>query len=110
MTIDAWHFCHSTGGWDDLARLSLDDIAYVQFADALPPDSERSLRETMHRRTLPGRGVLDLERFAATLLERGWEGTVSVEVLNADLRALPVDELVQRLYESAAPYWRCAPR
>jgi sugar phosphate isomerase/epimerase len=64
------------------------------------------IRESLHRRALPGEGVLELRRFAATLLDRGWDGTVSVEVLSAQLRALPVDVLVGRLYATTAPYWR----
>ena len=86
--------------------MPLDDIAYVQFADALAPESERLVRETLHRRALPSEGVLELDRFAATLLERGWDGIVSVEVLNAELRALPVDVLVRRIHDTAAPFWR----
>jgi len=109
LVIDSWHVCHAPGGCEDLARLSPDDVAYVQFTDALAPESERPMRETLHRRALPGQGVLDLDRFAATLLERGWDGTVSVEVLSADLRALPVDVLVERLYRSAARYWTGPP-
>ncbi len=33
-------------------------------------------------------------------------GFTSVEMLSADLRARPVDELVRRQYETAAPFWR----
>ena len=41
---------------------------------------------------MPGDGQFELERFVSTLRNRGWDGVVSVEVLNKDLRALPVDE------------------
>jgi sugar phosphate isomerase/epimerase len=105
LMIDSWHFCFGDSTWDDLAQVPLDDIAYVQFADALAPESKSLARETMHRRALPGEGVLDLDRFATTLLERGWEGTVSAEVLSAELRALPVDTLVRRIYDTTAPFW-----
>jgi sugar phosphate isomerase/epimerase len=104
--IDSWHFCFSDNTWDDLAAVPLDAIAYVQFTDALEPEyPERMIRESLHRRALPGEGVLELQRFAATLLERGWNGTVSVEVLSAALRQLPIDDLVGRLYATTAPYW-----
>ena len=107
LMIDSWHFCFSDDTWDDLAAVPLEDIAYLQFTDALAPESrDRLVRETLHRRALPGEGVLELRRFAATLLERGWDGTVSVEVLSAKLRELPVDVLVGRLYATTAPYWR----
>jgi sugar phosphate isomerase/epimerase len=61
--------------------------------------------ETMDRRLMPGDGVLEVERFASTLLDRGWEGVVSVEVLNSELCKLPVAEFARRAYESCARYW-----
>ena len=106
LMIDSWHFCFSDNTWKDLAGVSLDDIAYLQFTDALEPEyRDRMIRESLHRRALPGEGVLELHRFAATLLDRGWDGTVSVEVLSAELRELPVDLLVDRVYATTAPYW-----
>jgi sugar phosphate isomerase/epimerase len=106
LLVDSWHFCFSDDTWDDLAAVPLDDIAYLQFTDALEPEyRDRMVRESLHRRALPGEGILELDRFAATLLGRGWDGTVSVEVLSAQLRELPVDELVGRLYTTTAAYW-----
>ena len=107
LLIDSWHFCFSESTWQDLAAMPLDDIAYLQFTDALEPEyRERMIRESLHRRALPGEGVLQLDRFATTLLDRGWDGLVSVEVLSAELRTLPVDALVRRLHDTTAPYWR----
>ena len=63
------------------------------------------IRESLHRRAVPGEGILDLKRFAATFLDRGWDGMVSVEVLSAALRQLPVDAVVERLYATTAAYW-----
>jgi sugar phosphate isomerase/epimerase len=106
LMIDSWHFCFSDNTWDDLAAVPLDDIAYLQFTDALEPEyRERMIRESLHRRALPGEGILELHRFAATFLDRGYDGTVSVEVLSAELRKLPVDVLTGRLYATTAPYW-----
>lgn len=105
LMIDTWHFSHGTSTFDDLAAVPLDRIAYVQFTDALEPESESLGRETMHRRALPGEGVLELERFASTLLERGWDGLVSVEVLSAELRELPIDEIARRTHDTTARYW-----
>jgi sugar phosphate isomerase/epimerase len=63
------------------------------------------IRESLHRRAIPGEGMLELDRFAATLLDRGYDGIVSVEVLSAQLRELPVDALVARLHTTTAAYW-----
>jgi sugar phosphate isomerase/epimerase len=105
LMIDSWHFHFSDNTWDDLATVPLEDIAYLQFTDALEPEyRERMIRESLHRRTLPGEGIVELDRFATTLLEKGYDGIVSVEVLSAGIRELPVDVLVGRLY-ATAPYW-----
>jgi sugar phosphate isomerase/epimerase len=107
LLIDSWHFSFGDDTWDDLAALPLDDIAYLQFTDALEPEHpDRMIRESLHRRALPGDGVLELRRFAAAFLERGFDGVVSVEVLSAPLRALPVNDLTRRLYDTTAEYWR----
>jgi sugar phosphate isomerase/epimerase len=106
LMIDSWHFCFSDDTWGDLAAVPLDDIAYLQFADAPEPEyPDRMIRESLHRRAIPGEGMLELDRFAATLLDRGYDGIVSVEVLSAQLRELPVDALVGRLYATTAAYW-----
>ncbi len=106
LMIDSWHFGFSDNTWEDLAAVPVDDIAYLQFTDALEPEyRDRMIRESLHRRAVPGEGVLDLDRFATTLREMGYDGIISVEVLAAELRELPVDVLVGRLYATTAPYW-----
>jgi len=106
LMIDSWHFCFSANTWDDLAAVSLDDIAYLQFTDALEPEyRDRMIRESLHRRAVPGEGVLELDRFAATMRDKGYDGIVSVEVLSAQLRELPVDVLAGWLYTTTAAYW-----
>jgi sugar phosphate isomerase/epimerase len=106
LMIDSWHFHFSDNTWDDLAAVPLEDIAYLQFTDALEPEyQERMIRESLHRRAVPGEGILELDRFAATLREKGYDGIVSVEVLSAGLRELPIDVLVDRLYATTALYW-----
>jgi sugar phosphate isomerase/epimerase len=106
VLLDTWHFFVGADTWVELEQLPLEHLAYVQFDDALPPDREHLMRETLRHRKLPGEGSFELERFASTLLDRGWEGTVSVEVLSDELRALPVPEFARRAFETTARYWR----
>jgi sugar phosphate isomerase/epimerase len=103
VVVDSWHLLHGPNPWEELTQLPLDRIAYVQFTDGF---GEISMEETMSRRALPGEGELELERFVGTLRERGWEGVVSVEVLNRDLREMPVGESAARAYLATTSYWR----
>jgi sugar phosphate isomerase/epimerase len=105
VVIDTWHFFRGGSAWDQLQRVPLDRIAYVQFCDAPVPVSEDGIHETMHRRVMPGDGTFQLDRFASILLDRGWAGLVGVEVLSAELRELPVPEFARRAYESTTRYW-----
>ena len=105
VVIDSWNLLHAGSGWEDLMTIPLELIAYVQFADALDPVTDKMMSETLNRRALPGEGVLDLRRFAGTLRDRGWEGLVSAEVLNHELRQRPVREFARRCYDATARYW-----
>ena len=105
IVIDSWHFFRGDSTWEQLERVPLDQIAYVQFTDALAPVSESMMKETLHRRAMPGDGTFDLGRFAATLLDRGWAGLVSVEVLSAELRTQPVSQFAKVAYDATTRYW-----
>ena len=85
--------------------MPLDLVAYLQFADALPPLGEVNMEEAMTRRALPGEGMLELDRFATTLRSRGWDGVVSMQVLSDDLRVLPLAEYTRQVHDAAVPYW-----
>jgi sugar phosphate isomerase/epimerase len=108
LLIDSWHFCVGESTWAQLEQVPIELIAYLQFDDALERGEGSMGSETMNRRAMPGDGVLELDRFATTLLERGFDGTVSIEVLNRELRELPVEEFARRAVAAAAPYWGLA--
>jgi sugar phosphate isomerase/epimerase len=106
VMIDTWHFSRGDSTWEQLEQIPLEEIAYLQFDDAPEPVGDDAFAETMDRRAWPGEGTFELERFASTLLDRGWTGTVSVEVLNADHARLPVAEFARAAHDSTARYWR----
>jgi sugar phosphate isomerase/epimerase len=105
LMIDTWHFFFAGSAWEDLQTVPIEKIAYIQFDDGLEPVSEDLMAETMERRVLPGKGMFALERFATTLLEREFQGVVSVEVLSRDLRQLPLREFLDQAYDTTAALW-----
>ncbi len=104
VIVDSFHFYRGGSTWEELDALALDDIALVQFDDALPA-GEDSRADTLHRRALPGEGELDLARFAKRLRDRGFDGVVSVEVLAEHDRDESVERFARRCRETTEPYW-----
>jgi sugar phosphate isomerase/epimerase len=105
LVIDSWNFSFGPDTFDDLAAVPLERIAYLQFDDALAPVDGPTMEEALNRRVMPGDGVLELDRFASTLRDRGWDGVVSVQVLSEELRQLPLPEFMRRAHDSALAYW-----
>jgi sugar phosphate isomerase/epimerase len=105
VMIDSWHFFRGGSTWPELEQIPLDRIGFVQFDDALAPEGDDIMHESIDRRTWPGQGEFDLTRFADTLTGRGWSGLVSVEVLSAELRELDLPTYTALAYQTTRPYW-----
>lgn len=106
VCLDVWHFAHGPDDWPDLDALPLDALAYVQFSDHPPLATNDLTHEMLHRRMVPGEGVLPLERFVAAVKQKGYAGPVAAEVISAELRGLEPREAARRVYAGMAAYWR----
>jgi sugar phosphate isomerase/epimerase len=108
VCLDTWHLFHGADPWDELARLPLDRLGYVQFTDAAPPESADLRTESLHRRVAPGEGVLPLGEFATVLVDRGFDGLVSVEVLSQALRNADLPRTAVDLLAATRAVWTAA--
>ncbi len=105
VLLDCWHFFHGPDDWKELEAFPVDAIAYVQFTDSIPVAPERYAAESQTSRRLPGDGCFELERFARTLLSRGFDGAVSIEVLSPETRALGAREFARQCVERTRPFF-----
>jgi sugar phosphate isomerase/epimerase len=106
ILFDTWHHFRGPDDWPELESAPLDLVAYVQFDDALPATSDDLVVETLARRTFPGEGEFDLDGYCERLRAKGFDGVVSVEILNAEWRAdADLHEFARRAYESSARFW-----
>jgi sugar phosphate isomerase/epimerase len=105
IMVDSWHHFRGPDVYADLEALPLDHIAYVQFDDALPMEGDDLLHETVNRRTFPGSGEFDLPGFCSRLIDKGFDGVVSLEILNDEWRGKDPREFADRAYRSSAQYW-----
>jgi sugar phosphate isomerase/epimerase len=108
ILFDTWHHFRGPDTDADLEAAPADLIAYVQFDDARPMISDDLVAETIHRRTFPGEGEFDLIGYCDRIKAKGWDGVVSVEILDEAWRdgsAGSLQEFARRAYESSARYW-----
>ncbi|HEY2301188.1 MAG TPA: sugar phosphate isomerase/epimerase family protein [Acidimicrobiales bacterium] len=105
ILFDTWHHFRGPDTDAELEAAPLDLVAYVQFDDALPAVSDDLMAETVGRRAFPGEGEFDLEGYCSRMRAKGFDGVVSVEILNDDWRQRDVGEFARRAYTSSARYW-----
>lgn len=104
IVLDVFHLDRSGGTVDDVRRLPPGAIAGVQLSDRVRP-APGTPHVPMGGRLLPGDGELPLRELVEAALENSPDATIDIEVLNDELRALPIDEAALRLAD-AAHAWR----
>ncbi|MFI6984800.1 sugar phosphate isomerase/epimerase family protein [Embleya sp. NPDC050154] len=107
VLVDAWHFFQGPDTWTTLAELPVAEIAYVQIDDhpELLPAGADLYTECMSRRVLPGDGVFELGAFRDALAAKGYDGPVSVEVINPELAALGAVEYARAAWAAVERTW-----
>ena len=106
VLIDSWHVFRGTDTLAGVAATPAESIGYIQFDDALPATGALQ-DEVMTRRTWPGRGEFDLNGFAEAVKATGYDGAISVELLNESWRldGLRPAEFARRAMQTSLPYW-----
>ncbi len=83
LILDAFHNWNSGSTLDDLREIPADKIGHYHINDAhsdLPPLTQRD-----PNRVMLGEGQIDLAAEIAVLKEKGYAGTVSLELFNQEL-------------------------
>lgn len=75
--LDFYHFWSGLGKLEDLDLIRQGEIGHVHFQDV--PDMPRELLDNTTR-VIPGDGIAPLERILRKLAERGYAGSLSVEL------------------------------
>jgi sugar phosphate isomerase/epimerase len=97
LLVDCFH-CHASGtSYDHLAQIPREKIVLAHLNDC--PDVPID-RIQDGERLLPGEGSIDLPAFFAALKKTGYDGPVSLEVFNADLRAMPPQDAAKKAWSA----------
>lgn len=105
LLFDAYHWYTSEATYDDILRLSADQIVHVHINDA--PDVPVS-EALDNGRIYPGEGVIDLASFLKGLHRIGYRGPVAQEILTQEPPAQPAEELLARSQRGFAKVFAAA--
>ena len=98
IAIDTWHMSKLGIEPDDLRRIPLEYLSWVELSDGRRDDMDDVVDETINHRALPGEGEFDVRGYVAACRRAGYAGPWGVEVLSAELRELPMEEIFSRAY------------
>lgn len=103
VLVDSFHWAAAGSDPHHITDLGAGAIEHVQIADIPTGQAATELTDDMRR--FPGDGALAWEEFGSALAAVGYTGTVSVELFNPELRALPEPTIASRSFTGAVGCW-----
>jgi sugar phosphate isomerase/epimerase len=100
ITLDAWHWYHSSGTVADITAASAARIVHVHVSDArtMPPEEVQD-----NMRLLPGEGIIDLIGFFKALRQIGYTGGVAPETIGPRIPDdMPPEQSARLAWEKTA--------
>ena len=102
LAIDTWHMSKLGIAPEKLAAVDVSKINWVELSDGHFHNLDDFVYEVTCDRLLPGEGEFDIPGYVTALQAAGYDGPWGVEVLSADLRSLPFEEIFRRAYETSS--------
>ncbi len=106
LAIDTWHMGKLGIAPDELRRVPLEYLTWIELSDGRRDDMEDPIDEVVNHRKLPGEGEFGVAEYVDVCREMGYAGPWGVEVLSEELRNLPIEEIFNRSYEATAAQFR----
>jgi sugar phosphate isomerase/epimerase len=100
LAIDTWHMAKLGIAPEDLRRIPPHYLSWMELSDGQIQNMDDLVDETVNHRRLPGEGEFDIPGYVEACRALGYQGPWGVEVLSAELRALPIDEEFNRAFET----------
>jgi sugar phosphate isomerase/epimerase len=98
LAIDVWHMTKLGIPPSEVGRIPLRYLSWVELNDGRREDMPDLVDETVNHRLLPGEGEFDVRGYVDACRRAGYAGPWGVEVLSAELRELPMEEIFSRAY------------
>ena len=110
IAIDTWHMGKLGIAPEELRRIPLEHLAWIELSDGQREDMADPVDETINHRRLPGEGEFDVAAYVDVCRDMGYPGPWGVEVLSEELRNLPMEEIFKRAYETTSAQFRAGVR
>jgi len=102
ICLDLWHIAKLKIPYEKVATIPLNRITSIEINDGTYESSWSMHEDTVNHRLLCGEGQFEPKRFVTAMLKAGYSGPWGIEVLNAELRKKPLEEIVARAYKTTA--------
>jgi sugar phosphate isomerase/epimerase len=102
VAIDTWHMRKLGIEPEDLRRVPLEQLAWVELSDGTLESRPDLIDETVNHRRLPGEGDMAVHEYVEVAQDMGYAGPWGVEVLSEDLRNRPMDEIFRKSFTTTA--------
>ena len=100
LVIDTWHMAKLGIAPDDLTRIPLEYLTWMELSDGKHEWMDDHIEETTRFRKLPGEGEFDIRGYIRAAQEAGYDDAWGIEVLSDELRAEPIDEMYRHAFEA----------
>jgi len=100
IIFDLWHIVKLGIPYEEVSRVPVEYVVGVELNDGTVTAPWSLHEDTINHRRLCGEGEFDVRGFVRCLRNAGYTGPWGIEVLSADLRKLPLDELTTRAFRT----------
>jgi sugar phosphate isomerase/epimerase len=100
ICLDLWHLAKLKIPYDKIAKMPLRAITSIEINDGTHECPWDLHEDTINHRLLCGEGQFEPKRFVSEMLKTGYNGPWGIEVLNAELRKKPLNEIVTSSYKT----------
>jgi sugar phosphate isomerase/epimerase len=110
IAIDTWHMGKLGIAPEELRRVPLEYLAWIELSDGQRENMPDFVDETINHRRLPGEGEFDVAAYVEVCRDHGYREPWGVEVLSEELRNLPMEDIFRRAYETTSAQFRAGVR
>ena len=100
IIFDLWHVVKLGIPYEEVCRVPMEYVVGVELNDGTGHAPWSLHEDTINHRRLCGEGEFDVRGFVQGLQKAGYAGPWGIEVLSAELRMLPLEELTTRAFRT----------